>query len=870
MAMSEEPSARAQHWRVAAPKLPRWASPLFGLILFVAAIFVIHAELGGRELLHISSALRAMAPSAIWFAVGWVVLSFACLIGAESLALSLIGKPMPLARMWRASFTAYALGNALGFSFATAPAARARLYGDALKPEEVAAVSALTAGGVFTSAAFAAGLGLLVGAGEIATHGFGYPLGWRIFGAVLILPAIGWVLLALGGARSASIGGVSFRTPRMDVALSQVGLGLADWVAAASVLYVLLPSHGGWSFPAFLAVFVGSGMLGGVSGAPGGLGVFEASILALAPATQQAPGTVAALLAYRLIYTLAPLAGAALLLARDMIASAKSPAARVAGRLGAAAVELAPQIFAALAFASGLVLLLSSATPAVAARLHFLTRVAPLLVVELSHFIASLTGVLLLVVAAALWRRLEGAYVAALALLAVGALAALFKGVDVEEAIVLGIVALALYPCRHAFTRKSRLLSEPLSLAWLAAVSGAAIGAGWLGFFAFRNVAYSDDLWWTFLRNAEVSRFLRAAAGAAMLIAGLSIWSLLASPRLGWRGKPSAVDVERARAAMAGAEDMRGDANLALLGDKDLLFSPSGKSYIMFRARGRHWIAMSEPCGLLRERRALMWRFAELADEAGASPAFYSVTEALLPDIAELGMVARKIGETAIVRLPEFGLEGKARGGLRTARNRVEREGGAFEMLPPGAASANAEALRAISDTWLANHAGAEKAFSLGRFDIGYLDRTPLAIVRQEGRIVAFANVWTTPDRREITVDLMRYSEAAPKNVMDYLFIKLFEWGKEAGFKEFDLGMAPLAGLDAHRLAPAFARVGAVMFEDGESLYGFRGLRAYKEKFDPEWRPLYLAARPGAMAAYAMLDVALLTSGGWRGLFARG
>jgi phosphatidylglycerol lysyltransferase len=283
--------------------------------------------------------------------------------------------------------------------------------------------------------------------------------------------------------------------------------------------------------------------------------------------------------------------------------------------------------------------------------------------------------------------------------------------------------------------------------------------------------------------------------------------------------------------------------------------------------RGRRWIAMSEPCGLKSERRDLLWRFAEAADAAGAAPVFYSVANGMLPDVAELGLAVRKIGETAIVPLEGFCFEGKPRAMLRHARNRIEREGGSFEMLLPGAASSYGKELERVSDAWLAAHGGAEKAFSLGRFDLGYLDRTPLAVVRVNGEIVAFANVWTTPDKREISVDLMRYSEAAPKTVMDYLFAKLMEWGAAEGYRELDLGMAPLAGLPAHRLAPALSRLGAVLYAEGERVYGFKGLRAYKEKFSPEWRPLYIAAPPSVIMPLALLDVALLTSGGWRAMF---
>ena len=56
------------------------------------------------------------------------------------------------------------------------------------------------------------------------------------------------------------------------------------------------------------------------------------------------------------------------------------------------------------------------------------------------------------------------------------------------------------------------------------------------------------------------------------------------------------------------------------------------------------------------------------------------------------------------------------------------------------------------------------------------------------------------------------------------------------------------------------------MFDEGGALYSFQGLRAYKTKFSPSWRPVYIAASPGVPMASALLDVALLSSGGWRGV----
>ena len=77
---------------------------------------------------------------------------------------------------------------------------------------------------------------------------------------------------------------------------------------------------------------------------------------------------------------------------------------------------------------------------------------------------------------------------------------------------------------------------------------------------------------------------------------------------------------------------------------------------------------------------------------------------------------------------------------------------------------------------------------------------------------------------------------------MDYLFVELMLWGEAEGYRWFNLGMAPLAGLEDRALAPLWNRLGALLFRHGEHFYNFQGLRQYKEKFDPVWEPRYLAS----------------------------
>lgn len=542
----------------------------------------------------------------------------------------------------------------------------------------------------------------------------------------------------------------------------------------------------------------------------------------------------------------------------------------LAKRLAGLAFELTPQVFAVACFLAGTVVLASATTPAFTSRLAVLDRALHPILIDLSHFAASVAGFLLLALSAGLWRRRRGAYWAALIVLVGGALLSLLKGLDWEEAIELAVVAALLAPCRAAFNRSSRL-SEPLRPSWLLLVAAVVAASLWLGFFAYRDVAYQDELWWSFLTDRQASGFLRAAAVLALLTLLIAGRSLFAAP--GAHGHRSAGPevVARALDALRRADRAEPEAWLAALGDKALMFSPSGRSFLAYRVIGRRWIAMGEPAGAADERRDLLWAFAEAADGYGAAPVFYSVSEGLLADLATLGLAVRKIGETAAVDTAAFSLEGKARQNLRTAVNRAEREGATFEVLPPGGASPVIAELKAVSDAWLTAHRGTEKTFSLGRFDPAYLDLMPLAVVRQGGWIVAFANLMPGARPQDgLAVDLMRHAPDAPQGVMDFLFIRTIQWARDQGWSVLDLGLAPLAGLDDRRLAPVFARVGALVFDEGEAVYGFSGLRAYKAKFSPDWRPRFIAAPPSTPLALALLDVALLTSGGWRGMLKRG
>jgi phosphatidylglycerol lysyltransferase len=200
---------------------------------------------------------------------------------------------------------------------------------------------------------------------------------------------------------------------------------------------------------------------------------------------------------------------------------------------------------------------------------------------------------------------------------------------------------------------------------------------------------------------------------------------------------------------------------------------------------------------------------------------------------------------------------------MRKMLRRVEEEQCAFELIPQERVAAILPELRAISDAWLAEKKTREKGFSLGFFAEEYVSRFPVAVVKRGERIVAFANVWTSSNNEELSVDLMRHAADSPDGAMDYMFVQLMQWGAAQGFHWFNLGMAPLSGLERHPLAPFWHKLGLLVHRYGEPFYNFGGLRKYKEKFDPVWESRDLAYPGGLTLPRTLADVAALIAGGY-------
>ncbi|MCJ7601356.1 MAG: bifunctional lysylphosphatidylglycerol flippase/synthetase MprF [Desulfobulbaceae bacterium] len=844
-------------------------APIVALTLFLAAILILHRIVGHYHAAEIRNAFHTIAAPHLFLCFTFSCLSYFALSIYDLLACHYIGRPLSYRKVLLTSFLSYAFANNTGsLAVIASGAVRYRLYGGwGLSGEEVGRIMG------FCMVAFWLGF-LCLGGWAFVLEPLHLPPELNLPSHFSVMP-VGLLFLATVAAyllacftikKPVLIKGVGISLPRPALAFGQVAVAVADLLFVCAALYVLLPAADQLSFAVFVGLYLVALIAGLVSNVPGGLGVFESLMaLALAPFTA-GPPVIAALLVFRGIYYLLPLGLAALLLGGMELHRRRTGLVRLATGLNRVTSLLVPQIMALSTFVAGAVLLFSGSMPAVGSRLAWLADIVPLPVLELSHFFGSVAGMGLLILAAGLRKRLDTAYFLSIILLGAGIVFSLLKGLDYEEAAWLAVMLFALYSSRSQFYRRTSFFAEPFSPGWFTAVFIVLCGSIWLGFFVYRHHSYANELWWSFALHGDAPRFLRATVGAVALILLFTVIRLF-RPYQPPPAAPAVEELEQVAALCRRTTDT--SAHLALLGDKSLLFSDSRDAFLMYAVKGRSWIVMGDPIGPEQEADELVWRFRGLCDTYGGWPVFYEVGKNHLARYIDLGLSAVKIGEEGRVPLADFNLAGSHRKSLRYIHNRLIKDGYVFEIVPAEGVVPLLPEMKAVSDAWLADKNTREKGFSLGFFDEGYLSRLPVALVRKDGRMLAFANLWPGAEQFELSIDLMRYLPEAPQGIMDFLFIEIMLRGREQGYQWFSMGMAPLAGLEYRRISPLWSNIGAFVYRHGEHFYNFKGLREYKDKFDPVWEPRYLIFPGGFHLPVIFANLASLISRGMKGVLTK-
>lgn len=530
---------------------------------------------------------------------------------------------------------------------------------------------------------------------------------------------------------------------------------------------------------------------------------------------------------------------------------------------------------------TGIVNMLSAVTPALVERIRLVSEVLPLEVRRSGRLSAAIAGFALLLLAGSLWRRKRVAWLLTIVVLVIAAISHLLKGLDYEEASLAFLLVIWLcfqFPRFHARS-DSPSIRQGIRVLIYALVFTVAYGV--TGFYLLDkhfsvNFGFGDALRQTIIMFTEfydpglepITGFGRYFAASIYAVGAMTLgYAFIMLVRPVFIHQPAtAQDRLRAQKTVANFGNSA-LARFTLFDDKSYYFSPGG-SVISFVKKGRIALTLGDPIGPAEDSLPAIDSFLDYCSHNDWQTAFYQVMPNYLKHYQDLGLNVICIGHEAIIDLAAFKLEGNKAKSLRTSANRLNRLEYRAEIHAPPLPDQLIHELRLISDEWLTMVHGTEMRFSMGSFEEDYLCNTSVIVIRsQEGIITAFANIVSEYQKNELTVDLMRRRHQVEPGTMEFLFIKLFQWAKEQGYDSFNLGFSALAGVGEEVTDPAVERALRYIYKHINQFYNFKGLHAFKEKFNPQWSPRYLVY-PGTTSLPAILTALILANTGdgflWR------
>lgn len=518
--------------------------------------------------------------------------------------------------------------------------------------------------------------------------------------------------------------------------------------------------------------------------------------------------------------------------------------------------SLVALFIAAVTLGSGILNLLSVMGGPSHAQL--LEEMFPLEFIRLSRTVTLVIGFALIVSSLNIYKRKQRAWAAVLAWSFFSALFHLGRGLHVKEALFSFVLVVLLLLTRRTFTVKSSIPDVRSGLVRLAIAAAVAIGYGIAGFWFLDERHFGIN----FHIGDSVRTTLRLLAlggdprlvphthyaqwfltsfyvitGTAILYSGFALFRPVIH-------RFSTLPRERQMARQIVGADTRTSLDFfKLWPDKSYYFSPSHRCFIAYAVAGSVALALGDPVGPEEGIEPTLRGFLAMCGDNEWAAGFHQTLPDFLPLYRSLRLKKLKIGDDAIVSLPEFALDGRSRRVFRSKVRQLESEGMHTVEYPAPVPDEVIARLQQVSDEWLQIPGRRERGFTLGCFDPAYVRTTPVvAVVDGKGEILAFLNLIAI-NQKEITGDLMRRRTDSPNGIMDYLFLKTFLYAKARGYQRFNLGLAPMAGFQEREEASAEERAIHNFFQQLNFLFSFRGLRHFKAKFATSWEPRYLIYR---------------------------
>ena len=593
-----------------------------------------------------------------------------------------------------------------------------------------------------------------------------------------------------------------------------------------------------------LAIFLST-----ISLIPYGLGIFElVNLIAFLRLGYDVSNITLVLIAFRIFYTIIPGVMTLFILALGPSETKKSKLTEGQKHL---VNLLSVKSFAALIFFSGCLLLLSASLPEESVRITVVNQLFTLSFIKAFRLSAMGVGLILIILSKGIWDKVSFSYTITLFTLLGGSLLAVLKGLNLEIACLLIVIAFVLAPAKEVFYRKGSPLSVKRITLYFLGIS----------FISFIYIVLYNKLTnpsaHLIMKSMSSIYFIDTIIFIAFMLISALLLNALSIKRTDFQ-YPNDEDLEELKVFLNkyGGNSM---THLLFLKDKCFFYTLDKQVLIAYRPYKDKLMVLGDPIGNPKLFKEAINNFRQFADQYDMIPVFYEITEEHLPIYHENGLKFLKLGEEAVVDLNNFTLAGKQGAPLRTIKNKMNRGEFTFELLTPPISPEIMKELSYISNLWLDGRS--EKEFSLGFFDESYINLAPVGIIKAEEQILGFATIMPLYVDHTVSIDLMRLLPHSPNGAMDALFIGLIEWAIEEGYQHFILGKAPLSNVGMNQFSTTKEKLAKYIYQYGNKIYSFKGLRKYKEKFYPEWKSTYLAYPKGTHLPSALIQLTMMISG---------
>lgn len=598
-------------------------------------------------------------------------------------------------------------------------------------------------------------------------------------------------------------------------------------------------------------LFIAATVIGIVSMIPGELGSFDLMmIIGLSALGTPRETVVAWLLLFRLFYYLVPFAIGLVFFFKNLGSTINM---RYSGIPISLLKELVHKLETFFLYFTGIMLVLSATIPEAFIKMPFLEHLNPIRSRVIVVFPAILLGFLLIVSGRGVAARVRRVYVPSIIVVALTFSYSLLAGFRLSTGFFLALLLIFVIFSKNELFREQLVYSaEWLTIDGLI-MGGLAILYIIIGVYNSPNIHHRHHLPEFFLFPSEQIWIVGFVAILIVSFIILLFVRFLKNKRV-QIGEP--LDEARVQHILTN-HGGNPDSQLVFLKDKKVFYYNDGEEDTVFfqlSTFNNKILVMGDPSGKNSDFEAATEALINEVDRYNYLPVFYENSEEMVMILHEFGYDFIKFGERAHVYLPTFTTSGKKMKGQRASVNKALKEGYQFDVIKPPFSAATMQNLQAVSDKWL--NGRKEKGFSLGFFIEDYLQRAPIAVIKNsDSEIVAFANFMPTYTDKLGTIDLMRHDpDKAPSGTMDFLFINLFQYMRdEEGLEYFDLGMAPLANVGTQRKSFTQERIAYLVYNFGSRFYSFGGLKEYKDKYANEWLPEYVLYSRDSWIGYVMI-----------------